>query len=602
MENDEKPTPETQPEVQLPVEEADTTNERPSEHEEVVKHEPMAGQGAHGSRLERLKSWYLQHKKLSIPLTVVLLLVLLAAIPQTRYALAGTVMSKDLAVVVKDSTAGTPVSGAKVSVGSVSAETDSSGKATLHSLKVGSKTLVITKKYYTDRKASVVVPILKAKNIPEIKLVATGRQVKIKVTDFVNGNGLADVSINLAGSISKTDKNGEALVVVPTGASTQTAKLSLDGYNSQDATVKVSDSSIQQNDFKLVASGKVYFLSKLSGKIDVVKTNLDGSERETVLAGTGKEDDTNTVLLASRDWKYLALLSARDTGQPKLYVISTDDDKLLAMDQGDANFTPVGWSNHYFVYTVARNGYNNWQPNAFSIKSYNADTGQLLTLANNNATGTSNADAQYEAIFDTLFMGNDVVYTRTWYKYPGYLQVEGKQDVLAAIHPDGTNSRQIKTVDANTSYISNVKLNKPGELDFGVYSNNSSNATYFVLDKNGNLKQSTTLTDSDLFSETTTYLSSPSGEQTFWQDERDGKNTLFIGDQDGGNAKQIATLSDYSTYGWYTDNYLLVSKNSSELYIIPKSGLKDNSKALKVSDYHKPSHNFYGYGGGYGGL
>lgn len=601
MENDEKPTQETQPEPTPAVEEQ-ATSEHPAESEQPAKPSTPT-HAVHGSRLDRFKDWYREHKKLSVPLTVLLVIVLLAAVPQSRYALAGMAMKKDMTVLIKDSTAGTPVSGAKVATGSVSAETDSSGKAILHGLKVGPKTLTITKKYYTDRKASVTVPILKAKNNPEIRLVATGRQVKIKVTDFINGNGLADVSIDLADSTSKTDKNGEALVVVPAGESTRTAKLSLDGYNSLDATVKISNSSIQQNDFKLVAAGKVYFLSKLSGKIDVVKTNLDGSERETVIAGTGKEDDTNTVLLASRDWKYLALLSARDTGQAKLYVISTEDDKLLTMDQGNASFTPVGWYNHYFVYTVARNGYNAWQPNAFSIKSYNSDTGQLLTLANNNATGTSNADAQYEAIFDTLFMGNDVVYTRTWYKFPGYLQVAGKQDVLAAIHPDGTNSRQIKTVDANSLYISNVKLNKPHELDFGVYSNDNSTATsYFVLDKNGNLKQSTTLTDNDLFKETTTYLASPSNEQTFWQEERDGKNTLFIGDQDGGNAKQIATLSDYSTYGWYTDNYLLVSKNSSELYIISINGLKDNAKALKISDYHKPSSSFYGYGGGYGGL
>jgi hypothetical protein len=185
--------------------------------QEPATHEPATTHGAHQSRLDRFKTWYSEHKKLSIPLSIVLLLLLLAAVPPTRYALAGTVMKKDMTVIVKDSSAGTPVSGATVAAGSVSAETDSSGKAVFHALKVGPKTLTITKKYYTDRKASIVVPILKAKNTPEIKLVATGRQVKIKVTDFVNGNGLADVNIDLADSVSKTDKNGEALVVVPAG-------------------------------------------------------------------------------------------------------------------------------------------------------------------------------------------------------------------------------------------------------------------------------------------------------------------------------------------------------------------------------------------------
>jgi hypothetical protein len=95
-----------------------------------------------------------------------------------------------------------------------------------------------------------------------------------------------------------------------------------------------------------------------------------------------------------------------------------------------------------------------------------------------------------------------------------------------------------------------------------------------------------------------TYLLSPSGDNTFWVEPRDGKNTLFVGDENGDNGKQIASLSDYSNYGWFTDDYLLASKNSSELYIMSKSG----AGAVKITDYHKPAVSFPGYGGGYGGL
>ena len=61
----------------------------------------------------------------------------------------------------------------------------------------------------------------------------------------------------------------------------------------------------------------------------------------------------------------------------------------------------------------------------------------------------------------------------------------------------------------------------------------------------------------------------------------------------------VASLSDYKTYGWYSDDYLLVSKNSSELYIMAKTGSKD---PIKISDYHNPALTYVGYGGGYGGL
>src|SRR6202008_1449233 len=112
---------------------------------------------------------------------------------------------------------------------------------------------------------------------------------------------------------AETDKDGKATVVLPVGTTTKKATLSLKGYNNKEGELQVSDKEIKKNGLTITPSGRVYLLSKKSGKIDVVKTNLDGSDRKPVLAGTGKEEDRGTVLLASRDWKYLALLSRRDS-------------------------------------------------------------------------------------------------------------------------------------------------------------------------------------------------------------------------------------------------------------------------------------------------
>jgi hypothetical protein len=73
-----------------------------------------------------------------------------------------------------------------------------------------------------------------------------------------------------------------------------------------------------------------------------------------------------------------------------------------------------------------------------------------------------------------------------------------------------------------------------------------------------------------------------------------------VGDSEGQNGQQIAAQSDYSPFGWYTDNYLLVQKGGNELYVMPAD---DGSAPLKLSDYYRPLHStLYGYGGGYGGL
>jgi hypothetical protein len=61
----------------------------------------------------------------------------------------------------------------------------------------------------------------------------------------------------------------------------------------------------------------------------------------------------------------------------------------------------------------------------------------------------------------------------------------------------------------------------------------------------------------------------------------------------------IASSSDFTPYGWFTDGYILVSKDSSELYI---QTAEKGAKPLKITDYHKPDTEFEGYGYGYGGL
>jgi hypothetical protein len=139
-------------------------------------------------------------------------------------------------------------------------------------------------------------------------------------------------------------------------------------------------------------------------------------------------------------------------------------------------------------------------------------------------------------------------------------------------------------------------LDEPSELYIYFQSGSSE---YFYDYEAGKITQDTTLT-ADKFYETSyaTYLVSPSDNQTFWGDQRDGKNALFVGDEDGKNQKQIASLSGYKTYGWYTDDYLLVSKNSSELYVMSPTG----GTPLKITDYYKPAISYNGYGGGYGGL
>jgi DNA-binding protein len=516
MEDEQKPkSKKAEPEADIVIDE---------NGKEAKKEKPEVKVSESGdSRLQRFLGWYKTNKKKSVPLTVLVLIVLLFGIPWTRYNIAGLVMKKNLNVKVVDSTAGTPVSGADVSLGSAHALTDGSGNATLHQVKVGPHKLLVSKKYYKNYTTNVVVPILSQKTTPNVNFVATGRQVKVSVKNLINHKVLADVGIKVSDINAKTDSTGSAIIVLPVGTQSEKATLSLDGYNDSEVAIKANDKTIQENDFNLTPVGKIYFLSKLSGKIDVVKTNLDGTERKTVLAGSGKEDDRGTVLLASRDWKYLALLSHRESNVTKLYLISTADDNLTSID-GDAgsSVNPVGWSEHNFVYTVSRQNVPNWQPHAQALKSYDAESKKITTLDQTGGDGTDAYNYSLESYGSIYQVGKSVVYEKNWSNYYAFLNdkniqtANGKKSGIYSISANGSNVQTLKVFDnsfGTTTYITSI----PYEANQVYYqvSEKGGAATYYAY-SNGKVAAKSDISDdfNHYYQQgATTYLQSPSSAQ-----------------------------------------------------------------------------------------
>lgn len=551
---------------------------------------------------------YRRKKKLSVPLTILAVLLILLAIPATRYPLLGIFMKSSPEVHVLDSKTNDPVSGAQVTLANQHGKTDGKGVVHLGKVKVGHQTLTIEKKYYQTANTKVLVSPGKSTVSFTTMLVATGRQVTVHVANKITNKPVPNVTVKASGTEAQTDSRGTAAIVLPPNQSEVDATLSAKGFNGSNVKIKVSEANDPANNFTLTPSGKLYFLSKQTGKIDVVKTNLDGTNRQTVLLGTGNEDDQDTVLLAARDWKFLALKSrrggttAKDT---KLYLIDTSNDQLTTMDEGDASFTPVGWANHRFIYQVTRNSVHDWQPKKYAIKAYNADTKQLSTLDETTVADGSSQFNFAEEVFSTVYIINNatLVYAKGWTgSYPHNSAMwTGRQHTFVSINTDGSGKKTLLGIDANVynSYF-NTQLYAADEVIFGVY-NQQDNKDHFFEYDNGTVKEATDITDDTFSKFYPTYLQSPSGKLTFWYEPRDGKNTLFIGDADGKNGNEIGSLTEYVPYGWYGEDYLLVSKKDSELYIFGNGPITDQA-TLKVTDYHKPAQTFRGYGGGYGGF
>jgi len=548
------------------------------------------------------KNWFKRlwatKKGKAIVIIVALLVVagVLLAIPQTRYGILGNIVKKDVSITVTDSLTGKPVSQADAWLGSTHAFTNSQGVASFGSTAANVYTLKISKKYYKDMSLSYAVPIFSAVQNQAIKLEATGRQVNVSVTNKISHEALAKAIVTVGGTSSETDNKGTATLVLPADKKTLQGWIRLDGYNTADVTVDESGSNV----FTLTPAGNVFYLSKQTGTINVMKSSLDGTNASVVVQGTGNELDDSTVLLAARDWKYLALSAKRDPSQPgQLYLVNSQSGALTTIDEGDASFQLVGWSDHRFVYLVNRNNVSAWSDKRESLKSYDADTGKITILDETTATGTNAGNYQTEVIRTPYILANKIVYAKSW-DFGGYSAgATDKKPAIMSVDPNGNNKQRIKEFAIQHFADITARLYEPQ----GIYFQVNIDGTYSYYEFEDNAVKSVTNIDETKFYQTIypTYLISPSGQKTFWSESRDGKNTLIVGDQSAQNGKTLASLSDFTAYGWYSDRYVLLSKGGSELYIASASDPFDTVQPIKITNYHKPQISFPGYGYGYGG-
>lgn len=568
--------------VEEPVSRQDTGESAP---EELVTAEPVPVSHS-GAPHHRLWHWFATHKVVGAILIVVVLLVVLASVPFTRFTLAGLVLKQNYTVVVKDQDNDKPVPSATVELAGVEATTDNKGRATIRA-QVGPATLTVTKKYYKDASMHMVVPIAKQKDTPTVTLKATGRQVPISLVDVITHAPVVNATVRAAGVETKTNSKGAAIIVLPADKASVPATIAAKGYNDASVTIQVTTGVIAANGFLITPAGKVYFLSNQSGKLDVVSTNLDGSGRATVVAATGKESDETTRIVNAADGKYLALLSSRDGGKSKIFLVETATGKLSTIDEGDADFNITGWDGHRLIYVVTRNNVMNWQNGRQALKSFDADNRHITTLDQTVADGNENSYVnQY---FNSVYIlgGHQIFYlmcwTRDYNSYNAYLMYLAKSMAVRTVSSDGQNKKEHKTFSLTQYSGINTLLRNLGTVGLATY---GSSTEYYEF-RDDEVKPLQSNNDS-FWANQQPYFASPSGGRSVWSEARDGKNVVFVGGIDGSNGKQVASLESMRVAGWLSDDYILASKDQSqELYILPATGLSAAAKPIKVTGYYQ---------------
>lgn len=534
-------------------------------------------------------------KALFISLALLIVLGILYAVPASRYGILGLVVKKEAVLAVVDTQTKKPVTQATVEVAGLSAKTDNDGKVVFKDVPVGEYQAKVTKKNYKDGTSSYTVPIFTASEQTTVNLEATGRQVLVTVTNLITQKPIENASLVADEVTAITDARGEATLVLPADKPVVKAKISHTDYNETEADVLVTDQA-DANKLTLTPAGSVYYLSKATGKINVMKANLDGSAASVVVEATGSESDQSTVLLAARDWQYMMLSAKRKANVAgQLYVIDAKTNTLKTVDEGNVGIQLVGWSDHNFLYIVTRNDKKEWEEKYQAVKSYDADTGKITLIDETSGTGTAYVNGEYENFGSPYIIEGKLIYTKTVSR--GVAGPKTKKPAIMAATVSNGQTQRVKEFDS-TKYASiEARLYEPQEVYFRVDIDGGTPA-YYEYETSG--LKSVTNTDGKFY-ETyyPTYLISPNGQKSFWDEPRNGKNALFIGDKNGSNSAELAQQSEYTAFGWLTDGYILLSKNGSELYIAAAD--QPLGKPVKITNYHKPSQSFPGYGYGYGG-
>jgi hypothetical protein len=531
---------------------------------------------------------------------IVLAIIAVLAVPQLRYKVLGLVVHKSVIITVDDSVTNTPVSDVTVTLGNQSGKTTSAGTVEL-SVPIGKATLVVAKQYYSEIKRNTTIELTGKTQFKPIELVATGRLVPIMIENTVSSQPLADALVQVAGTTARTTSSGEATIVLPTRATTYQAKVSLANYSTVMQNVTVTMSLIGTNIIHLTPTGKLFFLSDASGTIDVVKANLDGTGRQTILAGTGTENPNKTVLLAAKDWQYMVLQSQRSASQTGLYLIDGSTGKTTEFDNSSGDFTLVGWYGHDFVYDVTLNSVPTSQSGHELVKVYDAETGQLLQLDSNQATGTNTSYA-FQSFYNFYIIGDNVIYDTQWNTAHLGANAASASTLNDTIREtplgSGTKKDDESVPAAATSYIQTVLANP--QTIYYSFTNSTTNAESYYEYDGTSVSSPTNLNQTTFTQSYPSYLFSPAGTKALWAEILDGATSLVVGNTSAQNPQTIAHLNGYTPYGWYGNNYILVV-SSGNLYIMPATGLTSSQKPYLVSSIYQSGQTFNNIESSYGG-
>jgi len=527
---------------------------------EDAKHEPdTTGQRTFGQKLKDFfAAWW--HNKKARWITILVIVAAIgaaAAIPASRYAVLNAVgVRAAVTVVAVDDGTQLPLKNVTVSVAGHQATTDINGVARIDHLKLGSQTVTIKRIAFQTVTQQVVLG-WGSNPLGNIGLKAVGVQYTINATDYLSGKPLANVEATSNGIEALSDKNGKITLTIDTGdadTSSIPVAIILSGYRTEQ--LNVSADVTKPTSVQLVTDRKDVFVSKQSGHYDVYKIDVDGKNRQVLLAATGNENE-NISLVVSPNGDQAALVSTRDNMRDSdgyllttLTLINVAAGTSVTLDHAE-QIQIIDWIDKRLVYQEASAGASAANSQRYKLLSYDYVSSSRIQLATANQ-------------FNGVLTANSVIYFATSGNDPN------AKPVFAKIRPDGTGRQTVYNQEVwslfRTDYNTIAMQTPAGWANYALQTGIVAHAdppNSFV---------------------SRLYNDSPDGNQSLWVDTRDGQGALLV--YKLADAKDsIVQTGDGLTYPvrWLNANtviYSVANRAETAQYVLALDG----GKPHKITD------------------
>jgi len=467
---------------------------------------------------------------------VVALVVLVAAVPQSRYFVLNNVgVRSSASVVVIDQSTQQPLKNVEIQLSNQSGKTDSDGKVTLKYIKLGSTNLVITRRAFETVTKKVTVG-WGSNPYGNFSLEPTGSQYDFVLTDFLSGKGVAKAEVSAGENNAVADDEGTAVLTVdPNEASPLEVTIKAEGYRDEVVSLNLDDKSAHSA--KLVPSHKHSFVSKRSGKFDLYSIDVDGKNEKLILPGSGTEGNNITVVPHPAD-NVVALASSRDNNRNKegflltnLNIVntSTGDKTMVSTSE---NIQIIDWIGDRLIFVQIVAGASADNPNRMRLISYDFENNVQKELASSN-------------YFNDVLSAGGVIY---------YAPSESTAGVMGfyKTNADGTN-----------------RVNLFGKTTYNIFRNTYDQLTLSVgnewYDYKLGDKAANKLSGAPASQQNRIYQDDSGRKQSLWIDSRDGKGVLLRYDTASQEDAVLRTQSGLANPAyWLNDNYAVYRINTDQ--------------------------------------